>query len=70
VATVVEDRGFERVSHAEIVALARRTGALARAEEMAIREAEAARRALSVFAPSPEREALMTLPDFILARDH
>lgn len=67
---VVEDRGFDRVSHVEIVALARRTGALARAEEMAIREAEAARRALQVFGPSPERDALMTLPDFILARDH
>jgi octaprenyl-diphosphate synthase len=67
---VVEDRGFERVSHAEIVALARRTGGLARAEEMAIRQADAARRALQAFPPSPERDALMTLPDFILARDH
>ena len=67
---VVEDRGFDQVSHAEIVLLARRTGALARAEEMAIRQAEAARRALSVFAPSKERDALLTLPDFILARDH
>jgi octaprenyl-diphosphate synthase len=70
VAMVVEDRGFERVSHAEIVALARRTGALARAEETAIRQAETARRSLQVFPPSAERDALMTLPDFILARDH
>jgi octaprenyl-diphosphate synthase len=68
--TVVEDRGFERVSHAEIVSLARRTGALERAEGMAIRQAEVARHALHVFPPSPERDALLTLPDFILARDH
>ncbi len=67
---VVEDRGFERVPHAEIVGLARRTGALERAEAMALRQAEVARQALHVFPPSPEREALLTLPDFILARDH
>ena len=67
---VVEDRGFARVSHVEIVALARRTGALARAEEMAILQAEAARSALLAFAPTREREALLALPDFILARDH
>ena len=70
VETVVEDRGFERVSHAEIVALARRSGALERAEALAARQAEAARQALDIFDPSPERDALMTLPDFILARDH
>ena len=70
VEAVVEDRGFDRVSHAEIVNLARRTGALARAEAMAEKQAEAAREALSDFAPSAERDALLTLPDFILARDH
>jgi len=70
VETVVEDRGFDRVSHAEIVALAKRSGALARAEAMAVQQAETARAALGVFAPSPERTALVTLPDFILARDH
>ena len=70
VETVVEDRGFDRVSHPEIVAAAKRSGAIARAEAMAARQAEAARAALSVFAPSPERTALLTLPDFILARDH
>ena len=70
VEAVVDDRGFDRVSHAEIVSLARRTGALGRAEAMATNQAEAARAALSVFEPSPERDALITLPDFILARDH
>ncbi len=70
VETVVEDRGFDRVSHAEIVGLARRSGAIARAEDLALKHAEAARSALSVFPASAEREALLTLPDFILARDH
>ncbi|MEO5763217.1 MAG: polyprenyl synthetase family protein [Vicinamibacteria bacterium] len=67
---VVEDRGFDRVSHAEIVQLARKTGALERAENQAVEQANAARQALSVFPASAERDALMTLPDFILARDH
>ena len=70
VEAVVEDRGFERVSHSEIVTLARRVGALERAEGMATKQAEVARQALAVFAPSPERDALLALPDFILARDH
>lgn len=70
VEAVIQDRGFDRVSHEEIVAAARRTGALDRAEAVALGQAEAARVALSVFAPSPEREALLSLPDFILARDH
>jgi octaprenyl-diphosphate synthase len=67
---VMADRSFARVSHAEIVSLARRTGALERAEAMAVRQAAAARRALDLFGPSPERDALLNLPDFILARDH
>ena len=67
---VVEDRNFDRVSHAEIVSLAKRSGAIARAEAVAVQQAEAARAALSVFPPSAERTALLTLPDFILARDH
>ncbi len=70
VETVIEDRGFEHVSHAEIVSLAGRSGALERAEAMALKQAEAARQALDIFGPSPERDALLTLPDFILARDH
>ena len=67
---VIEDRGFSRVSHAQILGLARRTGALDRAASMAVREAEAACAALAAFDPSPERDALLTLPGFILARDH
>ena len=67
---VVEDRSFARVSHPEIVALARRTGALDRASQVAAAQAAAAKHALGALDPSPVRNALMALPDFILARDH
>ena len=59
VETVIEDRGFDHVSHAEIVNLARRSGALERAEIMAMRQAETARKALQDFSPSAERDALL-----------
>jgi len=67
---VVEDRGFERVSREEIVRLVREHGALDEARRLAERYAEQARRDLDVFPPSPFRDALLSLPDFILARDH
>ena len=67
---VVEDRGFERVAREEIVRLVREHGALDEARRLAERYAEQARRELDVFPPSPFRDALLSLPDFILARDH
>jgi octaprenyl-diphosphate synthase len=70
VGTVLEDRGFGRVSRDEIVRLAREHGALDEARALAETYAEAARRDLSGFERSPYREALEALPDFILARDH
>jgi octaprenyl-diphosphate synthase len=70
VSTVLEDRGFARVSREEIVRLAREHGALDEARGLAEQYAAAARRDLLVFDRSPYREALEALPDFILARDH
>ena len=67
---MVEDRGFERVSREEIVRLVREHGAFDQARGLAERYAEQARRDLDAFAPSPFRDALLALPDFILARDH
>ena len=40
------------------------------AYEKAREAAESAQRHLRVFPPSPEREALMALPDYVLAREH
>jgi len=70
VRAVLEDRGFRRVGHDEIVRLAREHGALEEAGSLAEQYAEAARRDLQVFEPSPYRDALEALPGFILARDH
>jgi len=70
VRAVLEDRGFGRVSREEIVRLAREHGALEQARELAERYAEEARRELHGFPSSPYREALLSLPGFVLARDH
>ena len=67
---VIEDRGFARVPPQEIARLARDCGALDEARSLAERYAQAARRDLQPFERSPYREALLVLPDFILARDH
>jgi octaprenyl-diphosphate synthase len=70
VKAVLDDRAFARVSHDEIVRLARECGALDDARRMAERYADAARAELLVFEPSPYRDALEALPGFILSRDH
>jgi len=70
VKTVLEDRGFSRVAEDELVALAVEHGAILEARAQAERYADTARRALRAFDPSPYRDALEALPDFILARDH
>lgn len=69
ISQVLADRGFTRVSREEIVALAAGCGALDDARRLGEEYAEAARRDLDVFEWSPFREALVSLPDFILARD-
>jgi octaprenyl-diphosphate synthase len=70
VRAVLDDRGFARVSAQEIARLARDCGALEEARALAERYAEQARRDLQGFERSAYREALLALPDFILARDH
>jgi octaprenyl-diphosphate synthase len=70
VSTVLADRGFQRVSREALVALARDHGALDEARALAERFAAQARQDLAVFERSRYREALLALPDFILARDY
>jgi octaprenyl-diphosphate synthase len=70
VSTVLADRGFQRVSREALVALARDHGALDEARALAERYAAQARADLSVFERSRYREALLALPEFILARDY
>jgi octaprenyl-diphosphate synthase len=70
VSTVLADRGFDRVSREELVELAREHGALEEARALAERYATQARQDLAAFERSRYREALLALPDFILARDY
>lgn len=65
---VLEDRGFERVSAQEILALVQAGGTLAEVSEIAHTHAERARRELDAFPPSPARDALEFAPDYILTR--
>lgn len=66
---VIEDRGFQRTSHADLLAIAEETGAIDTARSLAERHAEDARRALDAFPPSNVREALLALPSFVLSRN-
>jgi octaprenyl-diphosphate synthase len=70
VRAVLDDGGFVRVLPHEIAGLARECGALDEARALAERYAEAARSDLLACPPSPYRDALSLLPDFVLARDH
>jgi octaprenyl-diphosphate synthase len=70
VKAVLEDRAFARVTREELVRMGRDCGALDEAQELAERYAEDARRELLAFEPSEYRDALLSLPGFILARDH
>jgi octaprenyl-diphosphate synthase len=69
VETVLADRGFSRTRAEDIVAMARECGALAEAREVAEQYARRAQGRLEAFAPSPFRNALLRVPEFILARE-
>ena len=70
VKAVLDDRAFARVTRDELVRMARECGALEDARKLAEHYADEARRELLAFEPSEYRDALETLPGFILARDH
>ena len=69
VSSVLADRALEAATREQIVTLTRQCGALDEARQSAESYAEAARRALVSFPSSPYREALVALPDFVLARE-
>ncbi|MFQ5877184.1 MAG: polyprenyl synthetase family protein [Acidobacteriota bacterium] len=70
VQTVLEERDFRTVGRDEIVGLLRRGRTLDRAREVAVAYARRARESLLPFEPSPAREALMALPDFVVSREY
>lgn len=66
---VVQDRSVSPEQWRDILALLRDHGATDSAYERAVEYATRAKGCLAAFPPSRERDALMALPDYVLARD-
>ncbi len=60
---------YASISRPALIAAAEKSGALARARARAIEYAEAARTALDILPDSPYREALRSIPTYILERE-
>jgi octaprenyl-diphosphate synthase len=69
IATVLRDRAFNSVTHADILAILNRYGALDAANARAAEYAEAARKAICTFPDSEIKRALLWAPDFVVARE-
>jgi octaprenyl-diphosphate synthase len=69
IATVLRDRAFNGVTHADILAILNRYGALEAANTRAAEYAEAARKAICTFPESEIKRALLWAPDFVVARE-
>jgi octaprenyl-diphosphate synthase len=67
--TVMEEHGFVSVRREDLLDLLIDTGALARARSEAKRYANEAAQCLSIFPPSKHRQALLSIPRFIVERD-
>ena len=70
VKTVLDERDFLSISREEIVALLRTGRTFERTHHVATAYARQAREALAVFPPSPARDGLLALPDFVVSRDY
>src|SRR6478752_6741995 len=67
--TVLEERAFNGVTHADVLAILGRYGALEAASARASQYAEAARKAICTFPDSEFKRALLWAPDFVVARE-
>jgi octaprenyl-diphosphate synthase len=67
--TVLDDRSFERVQHAQILEILTRNGSVEYAMQAAFRFADVARTSLGGLPESEFKRALMWVPDFVVARD-
>jgi len=67
--TVMRDRAFNSVTHADILAILNRYGSLEFASREAARYAESARNAICIFPDSEIKRALLWAPDFVVARE-
>ncbi len=69
IATVLRDRAFNAVTHADILAILNRYGSLDAASTRAAQYAEAACKAICTFPDSEIKRALLWAPDFVVARE-
>ncbi len=67
--TVLADRAFKRVSHAEILAILNNHGSIAYAMDTAHAYAEAARQSIADLPDTDAKRALLWVPGFVTSRD-
>ena len=67
--TVVRERAFDGVTHAEILGILERYGSLEAANTRALQFAELARNAICSFPDSEFKRALLWAPEFVVARE-
>lgn len=69
IATIVEQRAFNAVTHGEILNILTRYGSLDWANTRAVQYAESARNKICTFPDSQIKRALLWAPDFVVARE-
>jgi len=67
--TILHDRAFNGVTHADILTILNRYGSLEYASKEAARYAESARNAICIFPDSEFKRALLWAPEFVVARE-
>jgi octaprenyl-diphosphate synthase len=67
--TVLADRSFARVSHAQILEILHRHGSIAYAMDTALAYAEAARLSIADLPDTPAKRALLWVPGFVTSRN-
>ncbi len=67
--TVLSERAFNGVTHHEILEILERYGSLDAAHARALEYAEASRKAICIFPDSEIKRALLSIPDFVVARE-
>jgi octaprenyl-diphosphate synthase len=67
--TVLQDRAFNGVTHADVLTILNRYGSLDYASKEAARYAEAARQAICTFPDSEIKRSLLWAPEFVVARE-
>ncbi len=67
--TVLADRSFARVAHADILEILQRHGSLSYAMDTACAYAEAARQSIAELPESDYKRALLWVPGFVVSRD-